>query len=145
MSLPKQIQEQIRAAEQIDRLIAAEKEMKPRKGRPPKEQATLNKTVVLSALSNDGLNDICETLCEVVGRKARGNKRRGEAALYTDLLQYFLLLKSKGITLPRNGSLSLKACMYGLFEILQRHGYTGSEAGLKNRIQRDKIACTAPN
>lgn len=143
--LPIQLQQQIAEAEQIQRHIASEEEMTPRRGHP-KSEKPLGKVSVLVADSLEELDMLCAAMIDTVGAATRGNKRRGKAAsLHADLLQYFIGLRDRGITLPRGGNLSHEACQYGLFDILQRHGYTSSdetETALDSRARRKEIANT---
>ena len=49
-----------------------------------------------------------------------GNKRLGRKLYYSDLYNYFLLLKRLGIKLPKN-CLSKSACELGLINLLKKH------------------------
>jgi hypothetical protein len=63
-------------------------------------------------------------LLEILGPKAKGNKRHSHPLLFRDLLEAFLYLQSSGITLPKGGNLSKKAVKGGVGQVLKCHYYT---------------------
>ena len=69
--------------------------------------------------------DVCtEILDRVAGARGRGKKRRGQErmAFCADLITCFLELRLRGIKPPRGGSLSVKAFVFGVADVLIRHG-----------------------
>jgi hypothetical protein len=139
--LPKQIGDQLDAANRIQHKIAEHAIDNPKPG-PRKSSAPPHKPLVcFTADSADKLENCITKFAAVIGSKTRGNKRIGKAALYADLLQYFMLLKDQGVTLPRNKSLSARACNFGLGEILRRHGCTDlTDRALMNGEHRKRVA-----
>jgi hypothetical protein len=138
--LPQQVQRQLREADNIVRAIQFNSFKRPKRGQ--KGQVRYGPFIWFSADSDPELAMQLNAYWNAVGKKARGNKRIGKAALYADLVKHFLLLKRKGVTRPRNKSLSKKACQFGLGEILRRHGCTkvSDHLLLNNGIARQKIA-----
>lgn len=140
--LPKQVLEQMRDAVAIEEGIAREIFKRPKPG--PARSSREPKTLIASftANSESELERQLHVHRSVIGKKARGNKRIGRAELYADLVAHFMLLKHRGVTLPRNKSLSKKACEFGLGEILRRHGSTDLSDSLilKSGTARNQIA-----
>ena len=138
--LPPPIQRQLRAVANIERHLEIALFKKPKRG--PIKPVIYSPPIGFSADSDPELDTQLKAYWGAVGKKARGNKRIGKAALYADLVQHFLLLKHKGISLPRNKSLSKQACQFGLGEILRRHGCTplSDNMLLKSGIERNKVA-----
>ena len=121
--LPQQVQKQLAEAANVERKIAYYVLKNPKRGPAPMRQAQ-QALVGFVTDSNAELDTLMLHFEAVVGPERRGNKRRGQQALYADLVAYFHLLKRRGITLPRNKSLSARAVALGLGEILRRHSYT---------------------
>ena len=98
----------------------------PKRGRPQKECPTTQSTHFGVFVTDDQeeLENLLTSHRHVVGTAYRGNKRRGKISLYADLLQFFSSLKARGITPPRNKSLSRRVCEQGIGEILRRHDCT---------------------
>jgi len=138
--LPAQVQEQLREVENIERAIKYHLETNAKRG--PKPIHIPTPFIWFCADDEGDLNETVRVFTEAIGRKSRGNKRIGKLALYADLTKYFLLLKRHGVTLPRNKSLSKKACQYGLGEILRRHRCTvlSDNMIMKSGDERNKIA-----
>jgi hypothetical protein len=138
--LPVSIQHQLREVEANERRIEYDLFKNPKRGRI--KRVIYSPTIGFSADSDPELETKLKAYWGAVGKKARGNKRIGKAALYAELVQHFLLLKHKGITPPRNKSLSKKACQFGLGEILRCHGCTDLDDHvlMTNGIKRNKVA-----
>lgn len=145
--LSAQIQTQIAEADRIEYWIAQslsqiqnQQTMRPKPG--PKPKILPKKPLVcLSANTAKEMDRLLLMHGAAIGKRARGNSRIGRTLMYAELLQHFILLKRNGITLPRNKSLSAKACQYGLPEILRRHECTDlSDKVLLNGIKRKQLA-----
>ena len=95
----------------------------PKRGRP-RSRSTYRSTILVFANSQLELNQKLVLLHDALGPRTRGNKRYGYQRLYLDLLEVFLRLKRKGITLPKSGSLSAKAVSEGIGQVLKDHFYT---------------------
>lgn len=121
--LPCQVQKQLVEAEAIQRQIEQHNFRLPKPG-PQPAHPKVGFVPALCADSEAELLGLMRSFSKSVGPVLRGNKRLGRAALYADLIQYFYLLRQRDITLPRNKSLSAKACAYGLGVILRKHGCT---------------------
>jgi hypothetical protein len=138
--LPKQIRDQLDAANWIQRQIVEHAIDSPKPG-PRKTTPPYKPLIFFTADSAGELEDLVTKYASAIGYKTRGNKRIGKAALYANLVQYFTLLKRHGVTLPRNKSLSARACQFGLGEILRRHGCTDlTDRALMNGENRKKVA-----
>lgn len=120
--LPRQLQDQLREVDEWERGLKAFAFMHPKRG--PKPTKKLAPVIMFITDNEKDTARHMRIFINVVGKKVRGNKRIGKQALYADLVKYFLLLKRHGVTLPRNKSLSMKACQYCLGEILRRHNCT---------------------
>lgn len=96
---------------------------KPRLGRP-RTKDRYRKPVLVEGQSTQEVDQKMAMLNEVLGLKARGNKRHGNPKLYRDLLEVFVRLRSKGITLPKGANLSTKAVKGGVGQVLKDHSYT---------------------
>lgn len=70
------------------------------------------------------------------GKRGRGNKRN--QILYSDLTEFFYLLKDRGIRLPRR-HLSAEACLPELRELLIKHGY------IESTVTLDQLAGKSAN
>lgn len=137
--LPNQIQAQLAEVARIESCIARSINFRPKRGPVPK--ICINKPLPCLVSDMSGMDRLHRMYAAVVGTKYQGNKRIGSATLYADLLQYFIMLKRNGITLPRNKSLSVKACQLGLPDILRRHGRTDlTDRALLNSNNRKQIA-----
>lgn len=138
--LPRQVQDQLREVDAIEREIENYLFRHPRRG-PKKIHIRAPFIMFITDNEKDTTRHI-QIFNNAVGKKVRGNKRIGKKALYADLVKYFLLLKRHGVTLPRNKNLSKKACQYGLGEILRRHERTSLSDNLlmKSGSERNIIA-----
>lgn len=110
-----------------DRLASAyrrkRQSLPPKLGRPKKPIAP-NRFLVFVGSSLGDIQEQTQRFSDLIGPKARGNKRWGRLHLYNDLLNHFLLLHRLGVALPRGNELSAEACKYGLVEILLEHRLT---------------------
>lgn len=138
--LPRQVQEQLRVVDKLEREIAAYVFKHPRRG--PKKIYVRPPFVMFITDNEDETTRQMLIFANAVGKKSRGNKRIGRAGLYAELVKYFLLLKRNNTTLPRNKSLSKKACLYGLGEILRRYNCCSESDNLilRSGEKRNKIA-----
>lgn len=146
--LPRQLQDQLCEVDEWERGLRAFAFKHPKRG--PKPTKKLDPVIMFFARNEIGkeadsvkeLDRQWRIFFNAVGKKVRGNKRIGEKALYADLVKYFLLLEQHGVTLPRNKSLSKKACQYGLGEILRRHGCfdLSDNQLMKSGLIRNKIS-----
>lgn len=125
MDIKRRIKEWQDAAETLSDDFAASRRKKP----GPKPIRPKNKV----ATSVDNTPEETEMAYKIaaiaMGGRARGAKQWAYAALYLDLAAYCLRLKKAGIRPPRGGSLSIRAAMHGLGEILRWHGYMGLDEG----------------
>jgi hypothetical protein len=140
-TLPRQIQLQAYEVARFQNAICRHRELRPSPG--PKPGIKIFKPgAFFVASSSEQLDKLLRMLQIAVGSRVQGNKRIGKARLYADLIQHFVLLKMKHISLPRNKSLSRKAMQHGLGEILRSHGYTSrsDEYLLTNSRARQEIA-----
>lgn len=136
-ALPAQIE---RAAHEADAIVKR-MAMRPKPGPVPKTR--YRPSAILTADSEETLDALIAAHARAVGKRERGNKRLGAARLYADLVQEFHTLHRKGITLPRNKSLSRNALVHSnLGDVLRKHGYTTEtdEALIKNGAKRRALA-----
>lgn len=140
--LPPAIQRQARGAENIKRALAAEAERHPRKGPEPTTQSENRLRATLWGDSPEERDALTAAYLDACGPAVRGNKRLGRSNLYAGLVQAFSALKKRGITLPRNRSLSKDALSFQLGEVLRDHGCTDlSDVELtKNGSKRTALA-----
>lgn len=138
--LPRQLQDQLREVDKWERELRRFAFKHPKRG--PKPTKKLGPVIMFITDNEKDTARHMRIFINAVGKKVRGNKRIGKQALYADLVKYFLLLKRHGVTLPRNKSLSKKACQYGLGEILRRHECTSLSDNLliKSGSERSVIA-----
>lgn len=125
-------------AETLSDDFAAENRKKP--GPKPKLKSRL--TPIVAADTRDELDEIIRITELALGPRVRGAKQWATQALYTDLAGYCLRLHKGGITLPRGGSLSRRAAMQGLGDILRRHGYLSAndtDGVLLNTARRKEV------
>lgn len=86
--------------------------------------------------------DLCTEILErIVGARGPGKKRRGQErmAFCADLITCFLELRRRGIKPPQGGSLSVKAFVFGVADVLIRHGEMDENdyaATVKNSARR---------
>lgn len=122
---PEQIQRQIVYAEHLQkRLIENLKaETIHKRGPKPFRQSVPSVAIVVGETYSES-ELLYDALISAIGKPSKGNKRHGRRELYADLVMAFSYLQRLGITLPRNKSLSARACMHGLGEVLRRHGCT---------------------
>ena len=122
--IPKHVLSQ---GDEADRLASDYRRMRqslpPKLGRPKKPIAP-NRFLVFVGSSLGDIQEQTQRFSDLIGPKARGNKRWGRLHLYNDLLNHFLLLRRLGVALPRGNELSAEACKYGLVEILLEHRLT---------------------
>lgn len=119
VKLPLPVLKQAAEADALLRRIA--RESKKRGGRP---RSAPQKPVRYVGFAADTLEEIdaCTKILErVVGTPTPGNKRRGRVAFCADLITCFLELRRRGIKPPRWGSLSEKAFVFGVADVLIRH------------------------
>jgi hypothetical protein len=108
----------------------------------PVARVEYKKGAIFSADTESEIVSMNAAAAKVVGTKTRGNKRLGSPLLYSDLVQQFQVLKKLKITLPKGGSLSLRACQHGLIEILRLHGClkeTHTDQALKSSKVRAEV------
>jgi hypothetical protein len=143
--LPPPISRQRMAAKVAENLLkrCIERQAQNRPKRGPKARIDeYKKRAIYSADTESELDCAIAATAKVIGTNTRGNKRLGNTRLYSDLVQQFQLLKKLGITLPKGGGLSLKACQHGLIEILRRHGClnaTHTDHALKSSKARAEL------
>lgn len=97
-----------------------------RPGPTPKAK-NLSRVVYIASGIDDDVEDVFKVAAAALGPRKRGAKQWGDAQLYVDLASYCLGLRKAAITMPRGGSLSKKAAMHGLGQLLRKHGYMTSE------------------
>lgn len=95
----------------------------PKRGRP-RTRSKYVAPIVIQGNSPLEVEQKQIALHDVLGPKARGNKRLGHQRLYLDLLESFWRLRHCGITLPKGGNLSAKAVRGGVGLVLKAHYYT---------------------
>lgn len=95
----------------------------PKRGRP-RTRLRHARPILVCGNSQVEVDQLFAMLQDVLGPKTKGNKRHGYQRLYLDLLEVFLRLQRKGISLPRSGSLSAKAVREGVGEVLIKNSYT---------------------
>lgn len=138
--LPLSVLKQAAEADALLRSIA--RETTKRGGRP---RSAPQKPVKYAGFAADTLEEIdaCTQILEhVVGTPTPGNKRRGRMAFCADLITCFLELRRRGIKPPRGGSLSEKAFVFGVADVLIRHGEMDENdyaATVKNGDRRNVI------
>jgi hypothetical protein len=146
-SLPKQVQDQALKARLLQDKLSQnnnthDPELNPKRG---STETPISKTASVMVIGNKPEDiideDILKKLELSIGSGMRGNKRRGRLQLYTEIAIEMKKLQSRGITLPRNQSLSKKACEHGLANVLRNHGYTKhSDKGLlRDSAERRRI------
>ncbi len=125
IQLPEQIQRQIDHADHVHKRFLEKLKEKAahKRGPKPLKQRGAPVAIVIGETYRES-ESLYDALVSAIGKPARGNKRQGRRALYADLVMAFAELQRLGITLPRNKSLSARACMHGLGEVLRRHGCT---------------------
>lgn len=142
-TLPSALRKEYDEARSIEHKLLQQRDFNPPAGRP---RLWKNPSPV-TTITGDTLQEVEElmdALSAVIGPKRKGNKRRGKISLYADLLQAYFTFRKLGITFPSRSNLSAKAVMYGMGEILRRHGYI--EDGMfdtrlaKNTRKRSLIA-----
>lgn len=138
--LPQSILKQAAEADALLRKI--ERETAKRGGRA---RTTAPKPVKYAGFAADTLEEIdaCTQILEhVVRPPTPGNKRRGRMAFCADLITCFLELRRRGIKPPRGGSLSEKAFVFGVANVLIRHGEMDESdyaATVKNSARRARL------
>ena len=142
MKLPKSISIQVADADGIEKTIQRHLANSPPVGRPLTKTTKNKEFAIFVEDSEEELNKDLAILARVIGSKTQGNKRLGKQKLYADLIKAFKNLKSLGITLPKNKSLSGRAIPHGLGEVLRTHGLTklSDNALVKNPSERQRIA-----
>lgn len=110
-------------AETLSEDFAAGNRKKP----GPKPEPKRRLTPAIAADTPAELDEIIRVTELALGPRVRGAKQWATQALYTDLAGYCWRLRRAGINLPRGGSLSRRAAMRGLGDILRRHGYLSAD------------------
>lgn len=139
--LPIQVQNQLRESEQIQRRIEHWDLVHPKRGRPKTQRIR----AAMPSFAGDTpgeLDTLIAAHAGAVGPPNRGNKRIGQSDFYAALVREFAKLKRWGVTLPRNKSLSRRACQYGLGDVFREYGITTCNDNVlaKNSKERKRIA-----
>jgi len=115
----------LKQAAEADALIReVERETAKRGGRPRTTAPKPMKYVGFIADTQEETDARMQILERVAGARGPGKKRRGQErmAFCADLITCFLELRLRGIKPPRGGSLSVKAFVFGVADVLIRHG-----------------------
>lgn len=139
--LPLQVQNQLREVAQIERKFARWKSNNPARGRPKSNRVQKSQWAFVADSDNE-LDELLLALAVSIGPRQRGNKRIGQSDFYAAVVREFAKLKRWGITLPRNKSLSSRACQHGLGDVLREYGITTCNDNVlaKNSKERQRIA-----
>lgn len=141
--IPNQIRKQAAEADAMIQQLAREGARRARaKGGRPKGEKRPKPTIFFVAESEGEAAALAAAYMAALGPRGRGNKRHGAAALYSALVRNFSRLQRAGVTLPRGGSLSQRACALGLADVLIAHGYVlpaDAERLLRNGEFRRRI------
>ena len=121
--LPIAVELQDQRADRLIKGIQRQRELITSRGRP-KSIKIPQGAVVFVGDSEQEVQQHIDSLERILGKQELGNKRLGRKLLYYDLYLHFLELQRMGVTLPKAGSLSKKACSHGLVEILHKHKLT---------------------
>jgi hypothetical protein len=138
--LPIAVELQDQRADRLIKGIQRQRELITSRGRP-KSLKIPQGAVVFVGDSEQEVQQHIDSLQRILGKQKLGNKRLGRKLLYYDLYLHFLELQRLGVTLPKAGSLSKKACSHGLVEILHKHKLTTESKELlyKNSSNRQII------
>ena len=122
VKLPLSILKQAAEADALIREI--ERETAKRGGRPRTTAPKPIKYVGFIADTQEEIDLCTEILERAAGARGPGKKRRGQErmAFCADLITCFLELRCRGIKPPRGGSLSVNALVFGVADVLIRHG-----------------------
>ena len=141
--IPNQIRKQAAEADAMIQQLAREGARRARaKGGRPKVEKRPKPTIFFVAESEGEAAALVTAYMDAVGPRVRGNKRHGATDFYAGLVRCFSRLQRAGVTLPRGGSLSQRACALGLADVLIAHGYVlPADAGrlLKNGEFRHRV------
>ena len=142
MKLPKDIENKVRIANEVQRKHIEDRVMFPSPGRLRTPNQPAKTPTIVTGDSSAELDAQLDTLGSTLGPRTPGNKRWGRTPLYADLVENFRKLRSLGIALPKGKSLSKKALRMGLGDILRKHGCTElTERTLeKNTKKRNDLA-----
>ena len=121
--LPIAVKLQDQKADRLIKGIQRKRELITSRGRP-KSVKVPQGVLVFVGDSEQEVQEHLDSLERILGKQELGNKRLGRKLLYYDLYLHFLELQRLGVTLPKAGSLSKKACSHGLVEILHKHKLT---------------------
>ena len=139
VKLPLSILKQAAEADALLREI--ERETAKRGGRPRTTAPKPMKYVGFIADTQEETDARMQILERVAGARGPGKKRRGQErmAFCADLITCFLELRCRGIKPPRGGSLSVNALVFGVADVLIRHGEMDESdyaATVKNSARR---------
>lgn len=139
VKLPLSILKQAAEADALIREI--ERETAKRGGRPRTTAPKPMKYAGFIADTQEEIDLCTEILERAAGARGPGKKRRGQKrmAFRADLITCFLELRRRGIKPPRGGSLSVKAFVFGVADVLIRHGAMDENdyaATVKNSARR---------
>lgn len=139
VKLPLSILKQAAEADALLREI--ERETAKRGGRPRTTAPKPMKYVGFIADTQEETDARMQILERVAGARGPGKKRRGQErmAFCADLITCFLELRLRGIKPPQGGSLSVKAFVFGVADVLIRHGEMDENdyaATVKNSARR---------
>lgn len=135
--IPDQIRKSAAEADRMIKHLAREAELRPRPGRPAK-QRPYKQGAFFVADSAEELDALLRMYCHSVGPRGRGNRRHGATAFYGALVQCFYKLHRARITLPRGGSLSRSALMWGLAAVLVQYGHLRADSVARLLLRGDE-------
>jgi hypothetical protein len=140
LKLPQPIAQQAYEADQIARQIKNYADNHRPRG-APRKTCEYKPTTMFIGNSEADVDKTLNKFAEIIGPKARGNKRLRVKKLYGDLLSHFQDMKRAGDKLPRGGNISCEMIKHGLGEILRDNGCTNcSDVMLfKNSIKRHAL------